>query len=319
MKFKNTFATGIDGPVKTLVNIFFTVSSIGSGICLAWIAAGFVFPSATYKTHPALFVGAAIVGVVVASIIDFLIIKKIGRFAFAELLAWVSGKFAFTPQRRLNTIIFLSIAAFGIGISFITSYDGSSIAAGMAPTLSASATTVDVVKSERAALTKVLKPYRQAVKAVKSEIAGEIDAKTSAALKQLISEGNQWAKGEKAAIKSKVERKYYSKLAAAQQALQDAEAREQLRTDKAIASASTQENEVKTANKERATIVSKLLIVMGVLPLIFGVLLLIAEANNLVTSQIPAKKEKKPTGGNNGQAGPRTGEPSIEDLYANPT
>jgi len=315
MKFKNTFATGIDGPVKTLVNIFFTVSSIGSGICLAWIAAGFVFPSATYETHPALFVGATIAGVVVGSIVDFLVIKKIGRFAFAELLAWCSGKFEFTAQRKMNTIIFLSIAAFGVFLSFATSYDGSSIAAGMAPTISTSASTVDVVKSERAALASALSPYRKAVKSVKSEIKTAIDAKTSAALKQLISQGNQWAKGEKAKIKAGVERKYYSKLAAAQQALKDAEAREHGRTDKAIASASTSENEAKAANKERATIVSKLLIVMGVLPLIFGVLLLIAEANNLVAAQIPAKKPKQPTGG---QAGPRTGETSIEDLYANP-
>lgn len=314
-QFKNTFATGIDGPVKTLLNIFFTASSIGSGVCLGYIAAGFVYPSATFETHTTLFVVAMIIGLITASLVDFLMIKRLGRFAFAELLAWCSSGFVFSTQRKLNTIIFLSIAIFGIGLSFVTSYDGASIAAGMAPKLAASATTVDVVKSERAALASALSPYRKAVKSVKSEIKTAIDAKTSAALKQLINEGNQWAKGEKAAIKSKVERKYYSKLAAAQQALQDAEAREQSRTDKAIASASTSENEVKQANKERQTIVSKLLVAIGVLPLIFGVLLLVAEGNNLVTQQMPEKQKQKPTGSN---AGARTGETSIQNLYANP-
>lgn len=314
-QFKNTFATGIDGPVKTLLNIFFTVSSIGSGVCLGYIAAGFVYPAATFETHTTLFVGAMIIGLITASLVDFLMIKKLGRFAFAELLAWCSGGFKFSAQRMMNTIIFLSIAIFGIGLSFITSYDGASIAAGMAPKLAASATTVEVVKSERAALSSALSPYRDAVKAVKSKIASEIDAKTSSALKGLISEGNQWAKGEKLKIEKAIERKYYSKLAAAQQALKDAEAREQLRTDKAIASASTSENEVKAANKERQTIVSKLLVAIGVLPLIFGVLLLVAEANNLVTQQMPDKEKPKPTGS---QAGPRTGE-TIESLYANPS
>jgi len=313
-QFKNTFATGIDGPVKTLLNIFFTASSIGSGVCLGYIAAGFVYPEATFETHTALFVVAMIIGLITASLVDFLMIKRLGRFAFAELIAWCSSGFIFTAQRKLNTIIFLSIAIFGIGLSFVTSFDGANIAAGMAPTLAASATTVDVVKSERAALSSAISPYRKAVKSVKSEIQQQVKLRTTA-LDALIAKGNKWAPGEKARIIKVINAEYKTKLSAAEQALQDAEAREQSRTDKAIASASTSENDVKAANKERETIVSKLLVAIGVLPLIFGVLLLVAESNNLVTQQMPDKEKPKPTGNNAGQ---RTGENSIESLYANP-
>jgi hypothetical protein len=316
-QFRNESAKGISKPLSQVENVFFAVSSIGTAICISAVLVSFVAPQTNIFSNPLLWAPFLAVSLVIASIIDFVIIKRIGRFAITEFLAWTSGAFYTPVQRKINTVLFLSIAIFGIVLSFISSYDGSSIAAGMAPTFSP-ANLSAVTNSERKAVNGIVSPYIAAVKAVENKITEAVKVKTSGELLRLSNGGNSWAKNEIMKIKDAAAKKYKKELQVAQSNLAKVEQREQSRADKVINHTEIATKQADTANQKRVGVIWKLLTFIGVLPLIFGVFLLVADCNNFVMMQLPKEfvTEKAKTAGN--QNGPGQRSASFEGLYSNP-
>lgn len=312
-QFKNQHANGISKPMREVRDIFFSVSTFGSAICIAAIIASYVDPGSSITSNPLLWVPAVIIAGIVATIVDFKIIRKIGKFAITELIAWTSGQFYTPIQRKINTILFLSIVCFGVFVSFTTSFDGSRIAAGMAPAISPGVSIGESVKSEREIVLKSLSPYKQAVNDIEKKITSETSVRTSGELKRLSSGGNQWAKNEIIRIGEKVNAKYLKELNAAKSALQAAELRENNRADKVIQETEQTVTKTNAANQERTGIIWWMLTSLGVLPLIFGVFLLIADCNNTVMMQIP-KQQQQPK--SESGAGQRSD--TFENIYANP-
>jgi hypothetical protein len=271
-----------------------------------------VSPDATIHTHTILWAFAIIAGLVIASLIDFVIIQKVGRFAVTELIAWRSGAFYTPALRRINAVLISSIVLFGLFLSFITSWDGASLAAGMAPTFTPKSVSL-VTNQERQAVNEAVKPYRDAVKGLEYKISETVKAKTSGGLSRLAGHGNMWAKGEITKIEQAANREYAKELSNAKTALAKAEQREQNRADRVIASVETEATQAIQANNKRSIVINKLLVFIGVLPLIFGFLLLVAECNTFVMLQLPEDQQKQQ---NQGGAGQRSG--AFENMYTNP-
>ena len=317
-QFKNHYANGISSPLSQVRNAFFSVSTIGTAVCIASIALSFAAPDATFTTHALHWIICIGLALIPASIIDFVIIQKIGRFAITELISWISGAFYTPILRKVNTAFFVLIAGFGIFLSFVSSWDGSAIAAGMAPTFSA-ASLPDVVNSERQAVKEAVKPYKEAVKGIENKIAEAVKLKTSGELTRLAGQGNVWAKNEIASISNAVSKQHYSELTKAKSALEAAESREYSRSDKVINSTEKQAVKATEVNEKRSSVIWKMLAFIGVLPLIFGVFLLIAECNTIVMLQLPKEHvQKQQAAANGGTAGPGQRSDSFENLYSNP-
>ena len=317
-QFKNQNANGISKPLSNLQNIFLSVSALGSGICIAAMIISFIAPESTIFDSPMIWVPALVLAIAIASTIDFVIIKKVGKFAITECIAWWSGAFHTTIHRKVNTVIFLSIVAFGLVLSFTTSWDGSNIAAGMAPTFTPQSLQ-SVTNAERETVKQALKPYREAVKSIENKISESVKVKTSGELKRLSNHGNTWAKNEIAKIQDAVSRKYASELESAKIALAKAEDRENGRADKVIIHTEQATVQANKANTKRVGIIWKLLTAIGVLPLIFGFALLIADCNNTVTMQLPPEHiQKQQAQSNGGGVGPGQRSDSFEGLYTNP-
>ena len=292
--------------------MLFAASTLGSAVCLASILIAFVHPKATIYSDTLLWSFAIIAGLFVAALIDFVIIQKVGRFAVTEVIAWRSGAFYTPILRRINAVLISAIVAFGLFLSFVTSWDGASMAAGMAPTFTAKSV-ASVTGEQRKAVNEAVKPYRESVKSLEKRIGETVKVKTSGELSRLAASGNAWAKNEILKIEQQVARQYSKELARAKADLQAAEAREQNRADKVINSIETEAAQVNQANRQRATIINKLLVFIGVLPLIFGFLLLVAECNTNVMLQLPQDVKQANA---KQEAGQRSD--SCESMYTNP-
>ena len=291
--FKNEFAIGLGKSMKPLKNLFFALSSVGSAIAIGFILIGASGAAPSFAESPIIYTICFIIGLAVAIGIDFLLIGKAGKVGFAEIFALFSGKFYFTSFRKFFSLFMLILGFSGVVVSFLTSWYGSEMAA----TLSIKAPENnhgETVKIQRAQTVKAVKPYREAVKAVKVDIQKAIDTKVSNRLKNLAKRKDDvWAKGEIAKIEARVRKQYSAKLEAAESALRDAEKRETKYSQQIINSslATIEANEIFRQNKVNAT--SIFIKLIGVLPLVLGVVLLLAEATSLVNSQIPEEEIKK--------------------------
>lgn len=290
-QFSNKYATGIRKPRRAIENAMLGISTITSGICLAGIAMQFISPGATFGTSPWLWAFTMVIGFGIAYVADFLINQRIGRFAMTELIAWGSGYFKFHPIRKLIAVIMASVVAFGVFVSFITSWDGSRITASMAPTVTPPMLST-VMQTERQVINSELAPYRKSVQDIEAKIKQSVSARTSGELQRLSAQGNAWAKSETAKITAEVERQYRSELAAAKTALAKAEEREQARADKVLTDTESRNKEVTAKNEERSSVIWNILTALGTLPLIFGMLLVFVECNEMVLAQIPKDYDK---------------------------
>ena len=316
--FNNTHASGLDKPMQTIENVFLSASTIGSTVCIASIGVSFVNPETTIFTHPLLWAPAIIIGFVIAYLIDFHVIKKVGKFAVTEFIAWLSGHFVTPILRRINTVMMMSVFAFGVFLSIVTSFYGSEITAKMAPTIIAESPGEEITE-QRKAVKQALKPYTQAVKDVENKIAKEKKVKINSELRRLEKRGNQWAKNEILAIEKAIDKSYSRELDAAKTDLAKATEREEKRADIAIASVTSLVETTNEDNQKRSGIIWKMLAVLGVLPLIFGVIILVIGCNNSVMIQIPKEVQQEQVEraqNNQGGAGPRSD--NFQNLYSNP-
>jgi hypothetical protein len=311
-QFKNNYAAGISTPLSQVRNILFAASTAGSAFCLASIAVAFVSPEATIHTNTVLWVFCIIAGLIIASLIDFVIIQRVGRFAVTEVIAWRSQAFYTPTLRKINAVLISCIVAFGLFLSFITSWDGASLASGMAPSFTPKSISL-VMNEERKAVNDAVNPYQQAVKNIESKIKETVKAKTSGELSRLAAQGNTWAKSEILKIEQAVNRQYAKELSNAKTALYSAEEREQSRADKVINNTEMEAVRAIETNTKRATVINKILVFVGVLPLIFAFLLLVAECNTFVMLQLPTDQQKPQ---NQGAAGQRSD--AFENMYTNP-
>jgi len=293
--FSNKYATGIKKPRRAIENSMLGISTITSGICLAGILIQFVAPGANFSTSPWLWALATALGFVFAWVADFLINQRLGRFAITELIAWFSGYFEIPLIRKVNAVIFASIVAFGVFVSFVTSWDGSRITASMAPTVTPVMLS-SVMQTERQTLNSELAPYRKSVADIEGKIKAAVTARTSGELQRLSSQGNAWAKSEIQKISSEIERQYSKELAAAKTALAKSEEREQGRADKVLNDAEGRNKEVTAKNEERVSTIWNILTALGTLPLIFGMLLIVADCNETILAQKPKVYARQATG-----------------------
>jgi hypothetical protein len=308
-QFSNKYGSGISKPLGQIQSAFFAVSSLTSGVCI-----GAIIQALIGIDSPALFAIFCTIGVVIASVIDFVVIKQVGKFAFTELFAWFSGKFQTPLQRKINVAIFCSIVSFGIFLSFVSSWQGSDIAAQLAPRASA-VTLAEVAQSERRAVGETVKPYAESVKSIEAKIGETVKSRTNGELQRLAKQGNSWAAAEIRKIQADVERSHAKELAAAKTALQKAEDREQGRADKVISLVESETKEALEASRRRTMVIWNMMTFLGVLPLIFAVFLLLADCNNRVLMSIPVEQRvSRKTGG----AGARSSEEDFDELYTNP-
>jgi hypothetical protein len=294
--FNNKYASGIRKPRRAIENAMLGISTITSGICLAGIAIQFISPGASFSSSPLLWALTMALGFSIAYVADFRINQWLGRFAITEIIAWMSGYFEIPMMRKINALIFGSIVAFGVFVSFVTSWDGSRITASMAPTVTPVMLS-SVMQTERQMLNSELAPYRKSVSDIEGKIKAAVTARTSGELQRLSSQGNVWAKSEIQKISSDVERQYGKELAAAKTALGKAEEREQGRADKVLNDAEGRNKEVTAKNEERVSTIWNILTALGTLPLIFGMLLIVADCNETILAQKPKVYAKQANGG----------------------
>jgi len=285
-EFKNENARGMSKARASVRNLMFTVSSVTSGICLAAAVVAFAAPGSTFESAPITWTIGIIIGFAIATGIDFLVNIKLGKFAMSEVIAIHSGHFSFGLLRKVSAYITFVVVLACFAISGLTSWDGSSLAAGMTPTFTPPSLQ-NVASKERSAVNESIKPYKDELLKVEAQVSASITARTSGELSRLSKQGNAWAKAEINKIQGEVTKQYSKDLNRAKDALSKAEEREHTRADKIINDAETTAKAMNNNNKTRSTIIGSLLALIGTVPVIVGFLLLFAECSDCVARQIP--------------------------------
>ena len=288
-EFKNENARGMSKARASVRNLMFTVSSVTSGICLAAAVVAFAAPGSDFQAAPVAWVIGIVIGFAIATGIDFLVNIKLGKFAMSEVIAIHSGHFRFSFLRKLSAYITFAVVLTCFAISGLTSWDGSSLAAGMTPTFTPPSLQ-GIASKERSAVNESLKPYKDELSKVEAQVSASIAARTSGELSRLAKQGNAWAKAEISKIQGDVTKQYAKDLTKAKEALSKAEEREHGRADKVINDAETTAKAMNSQNQTRSTIIGSLLALIGTVPVIVGFLLLFAECSDSVARQIPRQQ-----------------------------
>lgn len=315
--FNNANAKGISKARQGIYKALFYISTFTTAICIAGIIVSMISPTANIENSPWLWAGAFVGSFVLAHIIDFQINIRLGKMVIPELVAWWTGKFQFPVLRKVGAVLIGAVWVFGVSASFITSYDGSALAAGMAPTFTPP-NLQGVANEERKAVSSAIAPYKDAVTKIEGSIAGDISANTSSEIKRLVKEKNAWAIAEANKIAAYYKKAHSKDLEAAKMALAKAEEREHGRAEKIIASVENNANQINNKNEQRTGLIWKFLTAIGTLPLIFGVFLVVAECADAVQAQLP---NDQPNPNNKGGASQRTGDEEhekLDALYTNP-
>lgn len=321
-EFKNENAKGISKARTSIYNALFYISTITTAICIAAVFVAMVYPKATIENAPYLCVISFLCALVIAHIIDFKINIRLGKMVIPEVIAWSTGRFNMSILRKTGAVLLACVWLFGVAASFVTSWGGSALAAGMASSFNAPMLNV-VASAERKEVNKALQPHRDEITKIEGSILANTSANTSAEIKRLVKQKNEWAMVEANKIAAFWAQKGAKELQAAKNALSKTEARENLRADKIIADAENTSVKVTSQNENRTSIIWKFLTIIGTLPLIFGVLLVVSECADLVQIQLPKEVKQHPNGvGNGNVVGQRSGENERNEkrdaLYTNP-